>query len=200
MNGYESIRRKINTGDIVLFAGKSGVSAGIKLLTNSNWSHVGMAVRLKDWDIVMLWESTTLDDIKDIEDNVEKRGVQLVPLSRRVAKYKGDIAIRKLEEVTITEQMNADLGKLRSELRNRPYEADKIELLKSVYDGPWGANTEDLSGLFCSELVAEAYQCLGLLPEEIPSNEYTPKDFSEAGRIKLLKGNLGDEIILKSKE
>jgi hypothetical protein len=41
-----------------------------------------------------------------------------------------------------------------------------------------GINKEDLSSLFCSELVAEAYQKMGLLTEQLPSNEYIPKDFS----------------------
>ncbi len=39
-------------------------------------------------------------------------------------------------------------------------------------------------------LVVEMYQHLGLLPLDIPSNEYTPADF--AGNLKLCKGKLSD--------
>lgn len=198
MTEYESLRKKIKTGDVILFSGKSGFSAGIKWMTKSHWSHVGMAIRLPDWDTVLLWESTTLNDIQDVESGLEKKGVQLVPLSLRIANYRGDVAVRHLLDVEFTIAMIASLKELRTELKNRPYEQDKVELVKSVYEGPWGTNQEDLSSLFCSELVAEAYQRLGLLPLEVPSNEYTPKDFSKAGRIKLLKGKLGDEVVLKN--
>jgi hypothetical protein len=54
--------------------------------------------------------------------------------------------------------------------------------------------------LFCSELVAEAYQQIRLLkepPSGILSNEYTPKDFSEKKGLTLEKGaTLGKEVIL----
>ncbi len=72
-----------------------------------------------------------------------------------------------------------------------------MELVKAAYDGPFGRNTEDLSSLFCSELVAEAYQRLGLLSEAKPANEYTPADFSEKKELQLLAGTLGNEIIIK---
>jgi hypothetical protein len=84
------------------------------------------------------------------------------------------------------------------DLLNRPYEKDKLELIKAAYDGPLGHNEEDLSSLFCSELVAEAYQKMGLLrepPKGLPSNEYTPKDFSEKKGLVLEKGaSLSKEI------
>lgn len=41
-------------------------------------------------------------------------------------------------------------------------------------------NAEDLSAVFCSELVAAAYKSMGLLPASYPpSAEYTPADFGE---------------------
>lgn len=83
-------------------------------------------------------------------------------------------------------------------MAGREYEQDQIELIKAAYDGPLGRNSEDLTSLFCSELVAEAYQRLGLLSEEKPSNEYTPAEFSEKRQLKLLKGSLGKEIFLIS--
>jgi hypothetical protein len=48
------------------------------------------------------------------------------------------------------------LSNCRHEVSGRPYERDEIELLKSACDGKFGENKEDLSSLFCSELVAEA--------------------------------------------
>lgn len=197
MEAYENIRTKLKTGDIVLFSGKGGVSTGIKWFTGSKWSHVGMALRLPEWEIVLLWESTTLNDIADIESGKEKKGVQLVPLSQRISTYSGEVSIRLLD-VERTSDMMKDLSVLRAEIKGRPYEKDKIELVKAAYDGPFGANTEDLSSLFCSEMVAEAYQRMGLLGDKPPSNEYIPKDFSDSGKLELLKGELSEEIVIQS--
>jgi hypothetical protein len=62
---------------------------------------------------------------------------------------------------------------------------------------------EDLSSLFCSELVAESYQVMGLLPagkKDKPSNEYVPADFSKerANVLKMVKGSLGPEVMLRA--
>lgn len=49
-------------------------------------------------------------------------------------------------------------------------------------------NEEDLSSVFCSELIAETYQNQGILnepPKGLPSNEYTQKDFGEEGKLAL---------------
>ena len=192
---YEKIRDRVNTGDIILFSGKGGISAGIKWFTGSKWSHVGMALKLPGWDVILIWESTTLSKLKDMESGEERQGVQLVPLSERLEKYDGDACIRFLDK-KITKKMHKKLADLRQELKNRPYEENKIELIKSAYDGFLGDNEEDLSSLFCSELVAEAYQRIGLLPEDIPSNEYTPKDFSAKDeKLNLLKNAVLSEEV-----
>jgi hypothetical protein len=194
MPSYESIRGDLKTGDLVLFSGTKALSMGIKWFTGSKWSHIGMVLRLPEWNIVLIWESTTLSNLTDIETGTETQGVQLVPLSERVKTYEGDITIRKLEGVERTPELMNSLRDLREDFKGRPYEESKIELLKSAYDGIWGENEEDLSSLFCSELVAEAYKTIGLLPDRMPANEYTPKDFSEKENLMLIRGSLGPEI------
>jgi hypothetical protein len=194
---YDEIRGQLKTGDIVLFSGKGGISAGIKWGTLSRWSHVGMILNLEEYDFVTIWESTTLSNVADLDHKKPRKGVQLVPLSARVNKYTGDIAIRQLEGVAFDSGNIKELMQLRRELTGREYEQDRIELIKAAYDGPFGHNEEDLSSLFCSELVAEAYQQLGLVTKEKNSNEYTPADFSEKRGLRLLKGWLGPEVIIK---
>jgi hypothetical protein len=51
--------------------------------------------------------------------------------------------------------------------------------------------------LFCSELVAEAYQRMDLLSEKKLSSEYTPKDFSDKSKLKLMKGKLHEEVAVR---
>lgn len=196
---YNAQRRaKLRTGDVILFSGKGGISAGIKWATLSRWSHAGMIVVLPEYDFVTVWESTTLSSLIDLDTKVPRKGVQLVPLSSRLEGYGGEIAVRQLEDVTFDIEDVKQLMELRRELAGRDYEQDKIELIKAAYDGPLGRNAEDLSSLFCSELVAEAYQRLGLISADKPSNEYTPADFSEKKQLTLLKGTLGKEVLLKA--
>jgi len=174
---YEEARANIQTGDIVLFSGKGGISSAIKWFTRSGWSHVGMALRVEEFDTVLLWESTTLSDIADIESGRQTRGVQLVTLSERLMRYKGDVAIRHLDAARTPERLGS-LRAFRAEARGRPYEESALEMIRAAYDLWGGSNREDLSSLFCSELIAEAYQRMGLLCEDKPSNEYTPADFA----------------------
>jgi hypothetical protein len=200
MAKYNDERKKVKTGDIVLFSGKGGTIHAIKMLANSKWSHVGMVLRLPNSKAVFLWESTTLSNLKDAIDGKTKRGVQLVLLSDRLRNYKGKTSIRHIENFEVSESDYLKLMKFREKVRNRPYEKDKLELIKSAYDGPFGDNEEDLSSIFCSELVAEAYQIIGLLkkpPKGLPSNEYTPMDFSDVKDLALERGaTLTKEITL----
>jgi hypothetical protein len=193
---YETIRSKLQSGDIVLFSGKGGLSTGIKWFTASRWSHLGMVVRPVEFDVVLLWEASPITDIKDIQSGKIHKGVRLVALSERIQTYEGEVAIRLLDVEREPKMIDA-LNELRRELKSRPFEKDVIELLKSAWDGPLGQNIADLSSLFCSELVAEAYQQMELLSRHKPSNEYTPRDFSEEGRLKLRKGRLGREQTVK---
>lgn len=177
---YEALRPTLDTGDVVLFSGKGGISAGIKWFTKSKWSHVGMVIRSIELDALLLWESTTLGKLKDVESGKKRQGVQVTPLSARIQTYDGEVGVRTLAvEESKRKNFLSDLVTLRNDLRQRPYEQSKIELIRSAYDGVFGANEEDLSSVFCSELVAEAYQAMNLLPSSVPSNEYTPGDFAK---------------------
>ncbi len=205
---YSDMRQNLKTGDIVLFGGRGLISTGIKWLTRSKYSHVGMVLNLPVHDmsnlpvsnVVLLWESTTLSKISDVVSGRARRGVQLVPLSERIKSYNGDIiAVRPLQYAKFNAEQMLRLHKLRHNVAGRPYEQSKIELLRSAIDiGP--DQPEDLSSLFCSELVAEAYQEMGLLSSIKPSNEYTPRDFSSEGSepLYLYRGaKLGQEVIIE---
>lgn len=201
MASYTSIRDSLKTGDLVIFSGKSALSSIIKLFSGGKWSHVGMVLRLPEFDnMILLWESTTLSNITDIETHAATKGVQLVPLSQRINSYDGEINIRQLDKPVTAEMFHA-LAECRRMLSGKPYEKNELELIRAAYDGIGGASHgEDLSSVFCSELVAEAYQAMGLLPEYpqgLPSNEYTPMDFSSRKNLTLLKDyKLQSEILV----
>lgn len=198
---YQKIRKELKTGDIMLFSGESIVSNSIKLFSRSKWSHLAMVYRIDDGDIAFCWESTSLGKVEDIETGKKTKGVQLVVLSDRIEQCLNDgyqLAIRQLNK-PITKDMFSTLKEFRHEVKGTPYEQDFIELVKSAHDGWLGDNEEDLSSLFCSELVAAAYQKMGLLGKQLPSNEYVPKDFSTEREISLLnKYKFGPEVAIDS--
>ena len=202
MSEYQKYRDSLETGDIILFSGPGKLSAGIKLGSLCKWSHVGMVVRVKDPDIALIYQATPSTAVKDFFLKKENPGVQINVLSHVIDTYPGDVAFRKLT-VNRSQQVLDGLSAFRKEIQGRPFEEDTWEIIRAAYDGPFGSNEEeDLSSLFCSELIAEAYQRMGLLQKNEDggkiSNEFTPKDFSDKGELDLLLGaSLGEEISLK---
>ncbi|HSW13576.1 MAG TPA: hypothetical protein VLI06_12100 [Solimonas sp.] len=193
-------RLAFRTGDILLFSGKSHASESIKWVTLSGWSHVALVLRLPQHDFPCLWEATTDTNIACLDSGQPRPGVQLVPLARRVQEYAGRVACRQLDVELDATRLEALLA-LRRRLSGRGYESSTIELMTAAYDGPLGEQAEDLRELFCSELVAEAYQALGLIRAnggDKASNEYVPADFSERWeRLPWTDGRLGAEILLR---
>lgn len=196
---YSEVRNSLKTGDIVLFSGKGRISTGIKWATGSKWSHVGMVWRLDDWDMVLLGESTTLGGAKDMVSGTYRKGVQLVAFSTRLRNYDGEVAIRALEQELNSGQL-ARMKERRRELHGRPYEKNMFELIRAALDVGSFAQEEDVSSLFCSEVVAEWYQAGELFNEPAgggwASNEYKPADFGESGVVDSLV-KLGPEMLLE---
>ena len=111
---------------------------------------------------------------------------------------------------------------MRSDLQGVPYEKSHLELILSAIDIDEKYLTflrnhaEDLSSIFCSELVAHAYQEIGLLgtvtctcvvnvhvtilflsDKSKFSNEFTPDDFStHKDTLTLLEGTLEPEAYI----
>jgi hypothetical protein len=184
---YSEIRDSLKTGDTVLFSGKGKFSRIIRMGTMSRYSHTGIVLRLPEYDAVLILESTSLNQkILDVEDNIPKNGVQVNSLSERIKHYNGRVYVKQLNKALGPEQIKA-LVLLKAEIKNRPYEESKWELIRSALGmletmaGDY--YSEDLSSLFCSELNAEAYQRMKLLPDSPPSNSYNPKEISKLNLI-----------------
>lgn len=176
-NWYETGKRDdLKTGDTLLFSGRGPASLAIQIGTLCKWSHIGLVIR-DDLDIIMSWESTMLVKQPSLDSGIIESGVMLLDLGRRIREYDGEVAVRHLQApLTVTE--TAIMMDMRHEFHKVAYEQKIIQLIRSAYDGPFGANVEDLSSLFCSELWAAFYKRIGLLPIKKPSNEYTPEDGS----------------------
>lgn len=189
---------QLKTGDIVLFHGKGFFSWAIKFSTKSNWSHVGMVVNDPDvHEEPMIFESTTLSNVRDSLTGKRRGGVQLVSYKDRINSYNGKIAVRPLN-VSRSDAFEEKVKNIINQLHGREYEESLWQLANSSWDLlPISENKEDLSSVFCSELVAHIYQELGFLDESKPSNEYTPGDFEENAKLELLTGKLLGEVPVK---
>jgi hypothetical protein len=196
---FEELRPALDSGDVLLFGGDGLVCSTIKAVTRSRWSHVALVVRPHPAGPPLLWEATAAPELPDLVRHEIRPGVNLFDLEQWVRHYAGRTALRRLH-VARTEAMRAALLAFFHEVHGRPFEQRRLQLFRSMYDGPLGANREeDLSSLFCSELVAASYQRMGLLSPHPPSNEYTPRDFSsdrETPLPLLLEASLGDEVIV----
>lgn len=73
---YEkTIRPELRSGDLFFASGNYLFSRGIRWLTRSKWSHVGIIIRIDEIDRILLLEC------------VEFAGVRLAPLSRYLVNY-----------------------------------------------------------------------------------------------------------------
>ena len=145
----------------------------------------------------------------DIETGRVTQGVELLPLEVKIfSGWYGHVAIRRLKGLTPErrEEIGKKLMEFYDEVSGRPYEQSKMELilssLKFIEDAlPFLKNRkEDLSSLFCSELVAAAYQHMGLLSKDKPSHSFTPDDFSANRPLELTEGTLSEQVYIDLRE
>lgn len=77
---FDKLIPGMKTGDIMLFNGQYSGSKFIELLELSEWSHVGIIVKLDDNPEPLIWEATSLTNIPDAVFHDQKPGVKLVSL------------------------------------------------------------------------------------------------------------------------
>lgn len=189
-----ALKRDLKTGDIILFSGKSLISRMIRLFTFSRWSHIGLVIRDRRTDELLLWEATTDNIVDDYELGPRKRCVQLVKLEEKIRHYRGVVAVRHLRGVEIDLQMQSELDNLVKQLRTASYQNYLIEYLRYFL----GYRRDQMKQAFCSQLIAEAYQRLRLIPLEKPPIFYIPKDFAPERRFRLARGRLSRPYVVKA--
>src|SRR3972149_735231 len=74
---YHAVRRYIKDGDVLLYKGTGFTSRLIRSVTQSEYSHTGIAVR---------WHNRLM-----VLEARRRPGIHVIPLSLSIARYKGDI-------------------------------------------------------------------------------------------------------------
>jgi hypothetical protein len=182
----------LKTGDIVLFGRRGLVPGMVSWFHRSPWAHVGLVLRRPDDPEPLLWEA---------RGDGPRRGTVLVQLTARIADFPGKISARCLNRALSATEC-ARLEALRVELASRAQQSGLLDLMGAGDDGWLGAKPEHLGCPTDGELVAEAYQHLGLLDDverggRLPSR-YRPGQFAEGYDLALKNGYaLGSEIVLR---
>lgn len=201
---YEDVEVRLQTGDVILFKGIYINNRTGEKSVAAEWTHLGLVVQLPGSDEPLLWESTPLETIPDRELRRPKKGPQLVSLRERLRTYETSVyALRYLKTARTPETVQA-LYHFIYEVHGLPFPKDLQVIRKVIHArlfSRWWARKSRFKNVFCSELVAESYMRMGLLPPAPPSSAYMPVDFSSARRLPLLKGaTLGNEILLHIKD
>lgn len=144
---YEGLREKFQTGDLLAFEGRGLVSWLIQWRTHSRYSHVALIVRLTEGaDRVFLLHALML------------HGVVLIPASRYLAKYHGEVEWVGLKPSVIEAHPGLRQALLTDALLElgKPY--DWRGVLRFVL--PWVKQQN--GAYFCSELSADLRKRHGL--------------------------------------
>jgi hypothetical protein len=199
-----------NTGDLILFSGRSTMSSIVEYVTQGTWSHVGMVVKDPDYLIntkskkgCFLYESGEGETV-DIDTGSTLFGIQLIDLSQYIAKYDGIVGYRKLTWNKTESDVDAAMRIIYNTTYHKKYDWNPYDLVDpAIHNRYWmidkilGINTRRTDKFFCSALIAYVYTQLGLLKPNTEWSLIYPKFF---GAIRTLEdgGCLGDIEILKT--
>jgi hypothetical protein len=186
---YNTFRKNIKSGDILLCSGSGWFSKMIQKGTESAWSHVGFVIRLDEIDRVMVLES------------VEQIGVRTVPLSKYLKDYdsKGNaypggfiLARHKDFAKKATAAKMKKFGQFAVELFGYPYDKDEIAKIAARIAAsylPFSAQEKrDLKPdreFICSEYAYECYKSIGIKIKHDRRGFIAPADFARATEVTL---------------
>jgi len=183
------------TGDLWLFRGSSLADHAIRAVTNAPVNHVGMAVVIEDLPPLM-WHAELGQVLTDVWTGTKHRGVQLHDLREAVRVW-----VDRYGQKPWLRQLDADITPvMEDELLREVARADGLPFPRTAaLAGRWlrGRARRDapIGVTYCAEVVARAYQVMGLLDRRRPVNSYDPGTFWSGDDLELLGGaRLGEEI------
>lgn len=167
----------LTSGDVLLYHGQHPLHLRQQEVTGCPWSQVGLVLCLSINTQPHVFESTKLSVCQDVKQGNIIHGVQIVRLRDRVDSFEGEVAVRRLLPPLSTHRIFR-LRAFAEEVHGRPFNESKWVAARAFFrrNAP-----SDRSSFFCSELAAEAYQRIGLLPAPptgLSANNYIPADFS----------------------
>ncbi len=159
---------RLDTGDIILFHNSHLASQATKMFTMSQWDHIAIVIRWKD-NGLKLFEATG-------------NGVGLFNLKARLEFLHSNtkMAVRRLSVRRTPEMLKALDGFIQM-MRGRHYKKRLGVLVKAAVSNEkeTSKDDEDLSTVFCSELVIASYQKMKLMSDKFAAKAFLPKDLAD---------------------
>ncbi len=182
------------TGDLWLFRGRSGADRAIRMTTNSPVNHVGMAVVLEDLPALM-WHAELGRSLPDVWSGKHHRGAQLHDLRDAVTvwttRYGQRAWLRQLEPEATHDMEDAALRVI-ARMDGTPFPSTAA--LATRWLRGRARRTAGLETVYCAEVVAAAYDAMGLVSGNRPVNWYDPGRFWSGDGLELRGARLGAEI------
>lgn len=167
MNNHNAIINNIKPGDILLSRNKKHpVSITIANITKSNWSHVFLYI----------------GEGKIIESSIH--GVVINPLSHYL-NNKYDVGLFRTKEKLSPEQTKKLIDRARS-LLGIKYGFLQVlwlailRLFGKSEDPDWSLDVD--TGMICSEMIAHAYEYIGIKFKDLPPHQIEPEDIDQSNQ------------------
>lgn len=186
--------RTLKAGDIFLVSCRQGAKHRIIGAWNGGyWDHVAMVVHGFDrssWQLEPEAEDPkAVDRANALHDGPQlleatRAGVHIYNMLDRMTDpnaekfHRETYSVRRLQRVERTPEFLQKIEKICQEVVGAPYSKWHEFALTAMRANPVDCNEE----LHCAELVALFYKRLGLIKEDIHSNNFQPGDFSSNGR------------------
>ena len=193
----DALSRSVETGDVILFCTAATVFPAFqRAVTRSAWDHVGLIVfRDRNRRVCAAEDSVECGFVEADASGCRFYGLSAFTENEWHRLYHA-MAFRRLEcAERHTGAFYETLDRWCGQVLGKPYELT-LGKLTHVRRTPRETSGEDV-GFFCSELVAHAYQALGLLPATRPASGYWPVTFAAASGLQLQGGArlLGEELV-----
>lgn len=198
---FDDLVNWLETGDIILFQG-SGVFSNIISTFTGRWTHSALVVvRMTNLRMVgggviqgkniLLVESVShADHNVDVNTDTYKGGVRMVDLKKRL--IHSDSPYFGVVKLKMSVKRKAHYARAFESFYEKEawknYEPNPVNLVRVAFDcGALGHNDRDTSSYFCSKLVCEALEHMGIVSKTVNSARTAPTDFWDY-RLKLEDG------------
>jgi hypothetical protein len=168
----------IRAGDVILSSGSQDSQVRIQKFMNSQWNGASIVIPWANSDRLVLLESVQIPICEDIISGAMISGVQVVDLHQKLDRYPGKLVHRSLVPALDLDRLNL-LNQFVKSTWGTPFNDSPYYLLRAFHRRNFQLSIDTF---FCAELVATAYQELGILlppPQGRNANNYIPGDFSE---------------------
>lgn len=164
---------EIQTGDCVVFYGRSPLATVIVNTTKYPYSHVAIAIR-RNGELQLVESTMNANDMKDALTKEVRTGVTIVDLKERLKNINAYAAWHVPLREPLSKSEGDQLIEKALELHKKEVKYDILQLFPFLFGIE---NREDFDKLFCSEMAAKVFREIGRLPPETNPSGVTPEMF-----------------------